>query len=120
MYVINMKKVRISLDLFGVMAFLAQHNRSHFLREIYETLPPKHIENHILSLAFDALKPSYRKILINYVLKPRKYKLSATDKQYFRDIGFLYGEKPSLPEGLVKRIQELYKWGDNCKDPTYM
>ena len=115
-----MKKIRISLDLLGIVDFLAQSNRVHFLREIYETLSPKHIENYILSLAFDALKPSYRKMLVNYVLKPRtrKYKLSKTDERYFRDVGFLYGEKPRLPEGLVKRIRELYKWGYNWEDPT--
>ena len=101
-------KFAIDGDLLGLVAFLILNGGGDpwLLTEIHDQLDPKHVENHIVTLAWDCLRPSLREALRDWVVKG--VPMSETNVRALRDLGWLYGAEPNL----AKRMTEIIKLYD--------
>lgn len=104
--------------MLGIIAFLSRRlgpeigcdGSIWFLREIHETLKPKHVGHHLVTLAFELLPSKKLDLLCKWVADGMFEPLPKEDDRYFRDIGLLYGAKPKLPWHVLKECRWRNKY----------
>lgn len=103
-----MSQVNLDTDMLGIVAWLSQSafpSSCHWLRFVYLQIPSDEVSAHLCTIALDNLSASKRKMFIEYACSYKQ--LSKADTQYFRDIGFIFGVEPTIPQAL-KKLCNIY------------
>lgn len=111
----RLRKFSIDGDLLSVLSFVVRHSGPqvgqdgsiHTLREIHDQLNPRHVEGHIVHMAFEVL--GYNRVLILCAWVAGAASLTPEFERELRDKGWLYGKEPKLPKAVVDRCKFLNK-----------
>ena len=109
-----MGKFTIDADLLGILNYICRRagptigldGGAHMIREIHEQLDPKHVEDHIVTIAFECLGYTKKLTLCAWIAGAAS--LTPTFRQELYESGWLYGG--TLPARVIKELKFCNKY----------